>query len=56
MTRIDEIACILNVTKEIAQRVLDEMDKSEIDYSECTQEQFNQCAIRSLRLITNGVV
>jgi len=44
MTRTQEIAKLLNVSIEIAEKVRDEMDNSGIDYSECDQAEFDATA------------
>lgn len=41
MGRIQEIMKRLGVTQEIAEQVLEEMEMSGLDFSECTQREFN---------------
>jgi len=49
MTRIEEIAKLLNISNEMAEKVLQEMD---IDFSECEQKEFEACARSSYNYIT----
>lgn len=44
MSRMEEIARLLNISLEIAEKVLDEMDMTGIDYSECEQSEFDETA------------
>ncbi len=44
MNRTQEIARLLDVSIEIAEKVRDEMDDSGIDYSECEQAEFDDTA------------
>ena len=44
MTRTQEIAKLLSVSIEMAEKVRDEMDDSGIDYSECEQSEFDNTA------------
>ena len=44
MNRTQEIAKLLNVSTEVAEKVRDAMDDSGIDYSECEQSEFDDTA------------
>jgi len=44
MTRTNEIATLLKINEEQVELVRDQMDYSGIDYSECTQAEFDACA------------
>ncbi len=44
MSRTEEIAKLLNVSLEVAEKVHDLMDESGIDYSECEQSEFDDTA------------
>lgn len=51
LTRTEEIAQLLGVTIEVAEAVREEMDCSGLDYSECTQAQFNAQAKASFEYL-----
>ncbi len=51
LTRTEEIAQLLGVTIEVAEAVREEMDCSGLDYSECTQAEFNACAKESFNYL-----
>jgi len=52
MSRKQEIANLLNVSDEVAKKVLDEMNMSEVNFSECTQAEFDATARECYQYIT----
>ena len=44
MKRIQEIEKLLNISEELAYQVLNEMFLLDIDFSQCTQREFNRTA------------
>ena len=51
LTRTEEIAKLLNISNKDAMKVQREMDCSGIDYSECSQREFDEMAMDAYRYL-----